>query len=110
MRAKTVCVCAALIGAVIVPVASASPTHETEWKRCGSQKGEGAGWYQVRANHVSCPDARAVARKYWNKGGPDHVRVDGVTYHCRDEQIGEELSRVRCKDDGERRVKFKVGA
>lgn len=110
MRVKIVCVIAALVGAAFVPVASATTAQETEWKRCGSQKGEGAGWYNVRADHVSCPDARAVARKYWNKGGPDHVRVDGVTYHCRDEQIGDEVSRVRCRANGERRVRFKVGA
>ena len=94
----------------MIPTASATTTHETEWKRCGSKPGQGAGWYNVRANHVSCKDARAVARKYWNNGGPEHVRVDGVTYHCSDEQIGDEVSRVRCNASNERKVRFKVGA
>jgi hypothetical protein len=88
----------------------ASIAHETEWKRCGGKSGDGAGWYAVRANHVSCKDARAVARKYWNNGGPEHVRVDGVNYHCRDKQIGDEVWRARCNASGERRVRFKYGA
>lgn len=90
--------------------ASATATDHADWKRCGSQKDEGAGWYDVRSRHVSCRDARAVARKYWDNGGPDHVRVDGVTYHCKDEPIAEEASRVRCRAGEERRVRFKVGA
>jgi hypothetical protein len=93
-----------------VPTAAATPTHETEWRRCRSKPPDGAGWYDVRAKHVSCKDARAVARKYWNNGGPDHVRVDGVTYHCKDEPIGEEVSRARCRAAQERRVRFKYGA
>jgi hypothetical protein len=82
----------------------------TEFKACGSQRGEGAGWYNVRASHVSCKDARTVARRYWNNGGPAHVKVDGITYHCDDEQTGEEESRVRCNASGDRKVRFKVGA
>ena len=107
MRSRFLLMCTVLL--LALPAAGAT-AHETEWKRCGSQKGEGAGWYNVRATHVSCKDARAVARKYWDNGGPEHVHVDGVAYHCSDEQVGEEVSRVRCRSGEERRVRFKVGA
>ena len=108
MRIGATLVAAGMIasGALLGPVAHA----HTEWKDCGSQKAKGAGWYDVRSSHVSCKDARTVARRYWNNGGPQHVEVDGVTYHCRDEQIGDEVSRVRCRASGERKVRFKVGA
>jgi hypothetical protein len=110
MRSRITVACIAAGAVMLAPAASATTVHETEFKRCGSQKGEGAGWYDVRASHVSCKDARAVARKYWNNGGPDHVKVDGITYHCSDEQIGDEVSRARCNAKGERRVRFKFGA
>ena len=110
MRIRLVFAGATLLAGALAPPAQATTSPETEWKHCGSQHGQGAGWYHVRAHHVSCKDARAVARKYWNNGGPQHVHVDGVTYHCSDEQTGDEESRVRCNGPGERRVRFKVGA
>ena len=90
---------------------SVSPaTASTQYKRCGSQHHMGAGWYHVRAHRVSCEHARQVARKYWDNSGPRHVTVAGVTYRCRDEQTGEETSRVRCRAPGSRRVRFEVGS
>jgi hypothetical protein len=100
------CTAVLLLSGLALPGAA----HETEWKACGDKKGQGAGWFDVRAQHVSCDDARSVARRWWNNGGPGHVKVEGVTYHCRDKQVGEEVVRVRCHDDGERKVRFKAGS
>lgn len=110
MRLRTLLVLAVAAAiSVTAPSGFAAVNHE-EFENCGDQNSDGAGWYDVRASHVTCKDARAVARKYWNNSAPDHVRVNGRTYHCRDEQIEYEVSRVRCNGSGERKVRFKVGS
>jgi hypothetical protein len=110
MRLKVVLACAITAAFALGAPGGAAAGHETEWKACGDKKGQGAGWYDVRAQHVSCDDARTVARRWWNNGTPRHVKVDGVTYHCRHKKIGYEVVRVRCNDDGERHVRFKAGS
>ena len=101
----------ALLIAVLASPVAPSPSHAAwEWNKCGSQKGMGAGWYNVRSHRVGCPDARAVARKFWNKGAPDHVTVDGRRYACSYEQVGYESLKAHCEADVNRIVKFYFGS
>lgn len=94
-----------VLGGIYTP---GSVDARTEWRKCGSQRHIGAGWYNVRALNVRCTNARRVARKYWNTSDR-RITVNGVSYRCRRRQVGSELFRVRCRA-GEKRVRFQQGS
>lgn len=79
------------------------------WKDCGSQHKMGAGWYNVRSHDVGCPDARRVAKKYWNTGDRT-ITVDGMTFRCKKDRAGTELYNIRCRTSDYRVVKFQTGS
>jgi hypothetical protein len=99
-RGRLAAVVATLLAALIAVGLAVSVTRagaSSSWARCGDQPHQGAGWYDVRALHTRCHKARHVARHYWRTwvhGHPDH-RFLG--WHCRDEQVGEELWKGRCR-------------
>jgi hypothetical protein len=102
---------AAIILVLLTSLASPLPAQAAwDWNKCGSQKDMGAGWYNVRSHRVGCHDARAVARRFWNKGAPDHVTVDGRRYACDYEQVGYETLKAHCEADANRIVKFHFGS
>jgi hypothetical protein len=101
-----------------VPVASSAFAHDLP-RRCGQKRGDGAGWFKVRAHGpVGCLKARRVARRWENKcifgtdcprRGAVRIRVE-PGYRCRDRQVGFETVRVRCVAEGDRIVHFHWGS
>ncbi len=78
------------------------------WRKCGSQRHRGAGWYYVRALRIHCAKARAVARSYSRTFGG---RPYGFT--CERHRAGIESANVYChrfKNGRLQRVRFLVGA
>lgn len=78
------------------------------YKRCGSQRRLGAGWYHVRAHNLNCREARHVARRFWRSGDK---HFEG--WSCHTYRVGEELRKARCHRQAPhrfQRVRFEFGA
>jgi hypothetical protein len=93
-------------------VASPSRASASYWRHCGQDNhGPGFGWDRLKAHHIHCHKARAVANgmtfgfRYWG------YRPYGFNCHTRG--TAEEISVARCRrDKGSRiqKVQFRFGA
>ena len=103
----------AIIGSVLTIAAAlllvlAATASANYWRQCGSQNHLGAGWYNARAHGISCPKARAVAKRYAHS-----FDTSPYGFACGYRTLGEEAAAVRCgrtRDGVRQKVAFKVGA
>src|SRR3954462_341791 len=103
-----------LVLAALLALAAATAAPATTEKRCGDVPGAVDAPQDVRALHVTCRRARALAKKHsLNSGRPDVCSLaapkcvlDGWT--CRRRFFGNSGTRVRCSK-GIKRVRFFYG-
>ena len=102
MRRTVFVVLALALSTLALPAAPAAAHDQPN--RCGSDAGEGAGWWKLRAHGVGCKKARRVANKWERKciaNGPcdNPTRINRIEpgWTCRWGDSGYESVFVRCK-------------
>jgi hypothetical protein len=104
---------AALVLAAVALIASApagaDPSAAKE--KCGKHIVNGSGWYRLKAEDVSCDNARKLADHFvFEAGGVDDRFHDWV---CAKAQVGDEVWKVQCsreKGTKNQKVGFFYGA
>jgi hypothetical protein len=89
-----------------VDLASGSAPHG-QLERCGDIADEGAGVYDVEARHVSCENARRVARQWEDDCEAPGCEILG--FRCNERLLGYERVRINCRR-APRLVRFIFGS
>jgi hypothetical protein len=112
-----------IVAAVGALAASVPAAEAVEWKRCGSNTGEGwtygpttgAGVFNVRARKVSCRKARYIVMTHgrWDSthsDGHDQIQWWRGPWTCNYRSTGYESGRLWCLAPYGRRIKWTTGA